>query len=70
MAGLVPPHPGPLVAISTLGADLGTTLMLGVIVAAGHRVARIRLERFVTGAWAVLIPLALIDVLASGALAL
>ena len=33
MHGLVPPHPGPLVAIDTLGADLGTTLMLGVLVA-------------------------------------
>jgi GntP family gluconate:H+ symporter len=33
MHGLVPPHPGPLVAISTLHADLGTTLMLGVLVA-------------------------------------
>ena len=33
MHGLVPPHPGPLVAINTLGADLGTTLMLGVLVA-------------------------------------
>jgi GntP family gluconate:H+ symporter len=33
MHGLVPPHPGPLVAISTLHADLGTTLMFGVIVA-------------------------------------
>jgi gluconate:H+ symporter, GntP family len=33
MHGLVPPHPGPLVAIQTLHADLGTTLMLGVLVA-------------------------------------
>jgi GntP family gluconate:H+ symporter len=33
MHGLVPPHPGPLVAIDTLGADLGTTLMLGILVA-------------------------------------
>ncbi|WP_019928734.1 GntP family permease [Nocardia sp. BMG111209] len=31
--GLIPPHPGPLVAISALKADLGTTLLLGVIVA-------------------------------------
>lgn len=36
----------------------------------GHRVARVRLERFVVVAWAVLIPLALMDVFASGALAL
>jgi len=33
MHGLVPPHPGPLVAIGALGADLGTTLALGVLVA-------------------------------------
>jgi GntP family gluconate:H+ symporter len=33
MHGLVPPHPGPLLAIDTLGANLGTTLMLGVLVA-------------------------------------
>ncbi|MFI5493926.1 GntP family permease [Actinoplanes sp. NPDC051859] len=31
--GLVPPHPGPLVAISSLGADLGLTLALGLICA-------------------------------------
>ena len=33
MHGLVPPHPGPLVAVSTLGADLGLTLALGIVVA-------------------------------------
>ena len=33
MHGLVPPHPGPLVAIDALGAQLGTTLALGVLVA-------------------------------------
>ncbi len=33
MHGLVPPHPGPLVAIDSLNADLGTTLMLGILVA-------------------------------------
>jgi GntP family gluconate:H+ symporter len=31
--GLVPPHPGPLVAIDNLGADLGRTLLFGLIVA-------------------------------------
>lgn len=31
--GLVPPHPGPLVAISALHADVGITLILGLIVA-------------------------------------
>ncbi len=33
MHGLVPPHPGPLVAISALKANLGITLALGVLVA-------------------------------------
>ncbi|GHC75135.1 GntT/GntP/DsdX family permease [Streptomyces cinnamoneus] len=33
MHGLVPPHPGPLAAIDAIGADLGTTLALGVLVA-------------------------------------
>jgi GntP family gluconate:H+ symporter len=31
--GLVPPHPGPLVAVSTVNADLGVTLALGLLVA-------------------------------------
>lgn len=31
--GLVPPHPGPLVAVSTLKANLGVTLALGLLVA-------------------------------------
>lgn len=31
--GFVPPHPGPLVAIDALKADLGTTLILGLIIA-------------------------------------
>ncbi len=47
-----------------------TLVLLAVVVGVGHRVARIRLERFVVVAWAVLIPLALVDVFASGALAL
>ncbi|GII60815.1 gluconate:H+ symporter, GntP family protein [Sphaerisporangium krabiense] len=33
MHGLVPPHPGPLVAVDALKADLGITLGLGVVVA-------------------------------------
>lgn len=32
MHGLVPPHPGPLAAIDILDADLGITLVLGVLV--------------------------------------
>lgn len=31
--GLVPPHPGPLVAVHSLQANLGLTLLLGVVVA-------------------------------------
>jgi gluconate:H+ symporter, GntP family len=31
--GLVPPHPGPLVAIASLNADLGLTLLFGLICA-------------------------------------
>ena len=31
--GLVPPHPGPVTAIELLDADLGTTLLFGLIVA-------------------------------------
>ncbi|BDZ37807.1 gluconate:H+ symporter [Microbacterium suwonense] len=31
--GLVPPHPGPLIAIDALSADLGLTLALGLLVA-------------------------------------
>ena len=31
--GLVPPHPGPLIAISALHADLGITLAFGILVA-------------------------------------
>jgi GntP family gluconate:H+ symporter len=31
--GLIPPHPGPLIAISAVHAELGTTLVLGLIVA-------------------------------------
>src|SRR3954463_2542890 len=31
--GLVPPHPGPLVAIAALHADLGLTLLYGIIIA-------------------------------------
>ncbi len=33
MHGLVPPHPGPLVAITTLNANLGLTLAMGVLIA-------------------------------------
>ena len=49
---------------------LKTLALLAVMVGLGHRVARFRLERFVVVAWAGLIPLALVDVFVSGALAL
>jgi GntP family gluconate:H+ symporter len=47
MHGLVPPHPGPLVAIAALNANLGVTMALGVLVAipvvvlAGHDIAAV-----------------------------
>jgi GntP family gluconate:H+ symporter len=31
--GLVPPHPGPLVAIHAINADLGTTMFYGILIA-------------------------------------
>lgn len=47
------------------------TLAVAVLITGiGHRMARVRLERFVVVAWAVLIPLSLVDVFVSGALAL
>ncbi|MCP3817243.1 GntP family permease [Streptomyces sp. A3M-1-3] len=33
MHGLIPPHPGPLAAIDAIGANMGVTLALGVLVA-------------------------------------
>jgi GntP family gluconate:H+ symporter len=30
--GLVPPHPGPMLAIGTLGADVGKTILYGVLI--------------------------------------
>jgi GntP family gluconate:H+ symporter len=33
MHGLVPPHPGPLIAVAALGANLGITLAFGVLIA-------------------------------------
>lgn len=33
MHGLVPPHPGPLIGIDTLGANLGITMGLGILIA-------------------------------------
>ena len=47
-----------------------TLVLVVLLVGLGHRVVRVRLERFVVVAWAALIPLALVDVFVSGALAL
>lgn len=47
-----------------------TVALLLVMITIGHFVGRVRLERFVVVAWAVLIPLALVDVFVSGILAL
>ena len=60
---------GPLLP-GPLWVTVKTAVLLAVIVAAGHRLARVRLERFVVVAWVALIPLALLDVFASGLLAL
>jgi NADH-quinone oxidoreductase subunit H len=49
---------------------LKTIALLAGLTWLGRRMARVRLERFVVVAWAVLIPLALVDVFVSGALAL
>ena len=51
MHGLVPPHPGPLTAIDYLGADLGTTLALGVAVAIPTIVVSGPLFAKYAGAW-------------------
>ena len=56
--------PGPLWMV------LKTVTVLGLVVWAGHALPRVRLERFVVVSWAVLIPLALIDVFAAGVVAL
>lgn len=47
-----------------------TLALVVALLWAGHAVARIPIERFVVFAWVVLIPLALLDVFVSGALAL
>ena len=51
MHGLVPPHPGPLVAIDALGAQLGTTLALGVLVAVPTVIVSGPLFGRVAGRW-------------------
>ena len=60
---------GPLLPAAAWMA-LKTLALLALVVWVGHRTARIRLERFVVVSWAVLIPVALVDVFVSGILAL
>lgn len=52
--GLVPPHPGPLTAISLLQADLGVTLALGVLVAIPTLVLAGPMFGKLAGRWVVL----------------
>lgn len=53
--------PGPVwVVVKTLA-------LLAVLVASGHLLARVRIERFVVVAWVVLIPLALVNIFVAGA---
>jgi GntP family gluconate:H+ symporter len=54
MHGLVPPHPGPLAAISNLHADLGVTLALGVAVAIPTVIVAGPLFGKLAGRWVVL----------------
>jgi gluconate:H+ symporter, GntP family len=56
MHGLVPPHPGPLVAIDTLNADLGVTLAFGVLVAIPTVIIAGPLFGRLAGTWVVVTP--------------
>ena len=47
-----------------------TTALLIVLIASGHLLARVRIEQFVLVCWALLVPLALLNVFVSGALLL
>jgi GntP family gluconate:H+ symporter len=59
--GLVPPHPGPLVAIDALKADIGVTLALGIIVAIPTVIISGPLfAQFITRYVAVEVPIALL----------
>ncbi len=56
--------PGPIWTV------LKTLILLLVLIAAGHLLPRVRIQRFVVVAWVVLIPLALANIFVSGALLL
>ena len=53
MHGFVPPHPGPVTAIDYLGADLGVTLALGILVAVPTIVVAGPLFGALAGRWVV-----------------
>ncbi|WP_243056662.1 GntP family permease [Nocardioides sp. SR21] len=53
MHGFVPPHPGPVTAIDYLGADLGVTLALGILVAIPTIVVAGPLFGTLAGRWVV-----------------
>ncbi|MDF1604051.1 gluconate:H+ symporter [Nocardioides sp. YIM 152315] len=56
MHGFVPPHPGPVTAIDYLGADLGVTLGLGILVAVPTIVVAGPLFGTLAGRWVVVEP--------------
>src|SRR3954469_550936 len=51
MHGFVPPHPGPVIAIDALGANLGVTLGLGLLVAVPTIVVSGPLFGSIAGRW-------------------
>jgi GntP family gluconate:H+ symporter len=53
MHGFVPPHPGPVTAIDYLGADLGVTLALGIVVAIPTIIVAGPLFGTIAGRWVV-----------------
>src|SRR4051812_23615163 len=56
MHGFVPPHPGPVTAIDLLGANLGVTLGLGILVAIPTIIVAGPLFGAVAGRWVVVEP--------------
>ena len=56
MHGFVPPHPGPVTAIGLLGADLGVTLGLGILVAIPTIIVAGPLYGSIAGRWVVVDP--------------
>ena len=56
MHGFVPPHPGPVTAIDYLGADLGVTLGLGILVAVPTVIVAGPLFGTLAGRWVVVEP--------------